>query len=335
MTSLAEIPAFWHNCPGPEAREGLPGYSLPRYPLAVRRELNPAARWMAQDSCGVELRFHTEAPAVRVTVGAHGGPGEVLVWRGDFFHQRQSLPADTPVMLTLDAGDRLPRLPPGTPLRRRFPVGLWRIEFGRGCGVFYGLDAGGLSVRPPAPDEVPARRWLAYGSSITHATPSGYVQQAARRLGVDALNKGLSGSCHAELAAADHFLTGERWDFLSAELGVNMRGEFPPEAFAERAGAFLDRLRRGRPDARLSVLTHFTNAQHYPHDPAAEMVRRQEAFDAFLRQWVGAQPPSLVRLIEGRDLLDDLTLLTTDLLHPAEAGQARMGENLARLLSSS
>lgn len=334
MTRALEDPAFWHNCPEPEAREGLPGLLLPRYPKAVRDALNPTARWMALDSCGVELRFRTAANHVRVTLGAHAGGGEVLVWRGDFFHQRIALPPETPVTLPLDAGDRLRNAPPDCPLHGRFSPALWRLEFGRGCAVFYALDSGGEPVTPPAPEDVPARRWLAYGSSITHATPAGYSQVAARRLGIDVLNKGLAGSCHAELACARYFVESERWDVLTAEIGVNMRGDFTAESYAQRTGAFLDRLRSGRPDARLHAITHFTNAQHYARPPTSAAAERQADFDAFLRAWVARQQSERVTLIEGRDVLDDVKLLTTDLLHPSEAGQARMGENLAGLLGT-
>ncbi len=326
-------PAFWHNCPVPEPSPSGGGHVLPRFPAEVRRHLDPAARPRALDSCGVELRFVTEAPLVRVTLGAHAEGGEVLVWLGDLHVQRVALPAGTPVTLRLERPAHLATLAPTTPLRRRFSPDLWRLEFGRGAAVLHGLETFDIPIRPPRPDEVPARRWLAHGSSITHANASGYAAQAARRLGVDVLNKGLAGSCHADLAAARHFAAHERWDFATLELGVNMRGCFTPEAFRERATAFLDHLRQARPEAPLGIITHFTNAQHFPADPQATSVLRQQAFDETLRTWVAAQRDGRIRLFEGCRILDDFTLLSADLIHPTLEGQTRMGENLAAALT--
>ena len=325
-------PAWWHNCPAPESRDGLPGFALPRYPAEVRAALNPMARWRALDSCGVELRFVTDAPSARVTVGACAGGSEVIVWRGDFYVTRQRLESEIPVTIQLEPPPRMQDWAEEAPVRRRFSPDVWRVEFSRGQGVIYAVDAAGYPIRPVTPEEVPSRRWLAYGSSITHADARGYVQHTARLLGVDVLNKGLAGSCHAERETAEFFLEGERWDFCTAELGVNMRGGFNPETFAERATTWLDLVHKARPEAPLGVITHFMNAQHFPKDPATETVCRQRAFDQTLRDWVAAQAKARVQLFEGTEILDDFTLLTGDLLHPAEPGQIRMGENLARML---
>lgn len=325
-------PVWWHNCPAPEPRAGLPGFMLPRYPAVIRTALNPAARWRALDSCGVELRFVTEAPTVRVTVGSHAGGGEVIVWRGDIFVSRQNLTAEAPVTLVLEPPPRLQGLPAGAPVRSRYSPRLWRIEFSRCNGLIYSLDACGLPIRPPRPDEIPARRWLAYGSSITHADARGYVAQAARILGVDALNKGLAGSCHAEQETAEYFVASERWDFCTAELGVNMRDSFTPEAFNERATGWLDTVHKAMPTAPIGVITPFTNAQHHVDIPGSNTAGRQRAFADSLRRWVAACQQPHVCLFEGTDILDDFTLLSSDLIHPAESGQTRMAWNLARML---
>lgn len=66
------------------------------------------------------------------------------------------------------------------------------------------LETYGFGHRPPLPDELPEKRWLAYGSSITNGAFPGlhhnsYIYHAARIAGLDVLNHGISGSCLCDL----------------------------------------------------------------------------------------------------------------------------------------
>lgn len=325
-------PAFWHNCSGLEPHDG-GGWFLPRFPASVRRHLNASAQWRSLEPTGVELRFATEAPRVWVVVSALAEGGEVLVHRGDIHQQKIQIPPNQTVTIVLEPPPRFKALAPDAPVRRRYSPALWRIEFGRGVMKLRSLDVFGGEIRPPAAGETPARRWLAYGSSITHSSPAGYPAQAARLLGVDALNKGLGGACHAEREIAEYAVASERWDVATFELGVNMREIFAPDAFRERAETFLNAVADGRRDAPIGVITAFTNGAHYARDPQALPVRHQRAYDAILREWVAARKDPRIRLIEGTDLLDDFTLLSADFVHPTLEGQTRMAHRLAAVLN--
>jgi hypothetical protein len=58
----------------------------------------------------------------------------------------------------------------------------------------------------------------------------------------------------------------------------------------------------------------------------------QSFFDETLRKIQGDSDDANLHLIEGADIVDDITILGCDLLHPPPHGCARMGANLARLM---
>jgi lysophospholipase L1-like esterase len=205
-----------------------------------------------------------------------------------------------------------------------------------GTGRVHYLGVSGAAVRPPEPGETPALTWLAYGSSITHgfsaprlAQP--YIHCAARCLGIDVLNLGFGGSCHAEPELADHFAARDDWDFATLELGINLIGHsMPEEEFARRVGHLADALTARHPAKPVFLITVFP--VHNDLRPEGDPSRaRTERFRQVVRDAHAARRarcPNL-HLLEGADILDDWTGLTVDLCHPSEYGHARMGLRLA------
>jgi hypothetical protein len=69
----------------------------------------------------------------------------------------------------------------------------------------------------PLPSELPPKRLLAYGTSITEGTAStaahlSYLAQAGRRLGMDVVNLGSSGSAYCEPEMAHYIASRKDWD---------------------------------------------------------------------------------------------------------------------------
>jgi lysophospholipase L1-like esterase len=323
----------FHNAAALEPLCGMPGLVPVRLPRAVRDGLNFQARFVASGSAGVELRFITSAPRFRIALAAHTEAVNVHVYRGEFGHSDHRLESGRVTVLHLIPPERFPLVPRECLERGAFSPDLWRVQISDAAVSFLGIETFGAEIRPPRAEEKPKLRWLAYGSSITQSWAKGYPIQAARRLGVDLLNKGLSGSCYCEEILAEHLATGETWDFATLELGVNMRGVFSPEEFESRVRHLVGRLRKARPRAPLVVITHFLNLQHFPlpgHGGIA--AEHQNAYDAILRTLAAELMDDGVHLIEGCDLLTDFTGLSCDLLHPSDFGHIQMGENLARRL---
>jgi len=328
------------------------GFYLRRFPREVRHALSPLGRMVAEESAGVEVRFVTESDSFRISLGAEPSclnPYEfnnldVTIYRGDFFHSRRTLEAGrvNHLVVTDHGGalrERLRGVSAETLCKSRFSPDVWRVFLGRFPAIFFDLSAYGLPIRRPESRECPARRWLAYGSSITNGAGASvhhlaYIYQAARRLGADVFNQGLSGSCRCEPAVAAYFAARKDWDLITLELGVNMRQAFAAEEFEQRAGHLVGTIAAAHPDRPVGMVSIFPNADLIPFaaDSGASLGRRQAEFNQALRRVAGRLGGN-VRLLEGSDLLPAFTGLTTDLLHPGDDGHVEIGRLLAAGLS--
>jgi hypothetical protein len=310
------------------------GVQLFRIPEKVLHQLNDGGRRTGLEAIGCEVRFVIPpGKGVRVEVAGLVNDGEVLVYCGPFQHSRHPLTAGQRKIIALDAPARLAGVRPEVLKSYAFSPEVWRIIFNRHVGVFYGIESFGHPVRPPTRDELPKKTWLAYGSSITHSNAyDGYPFQAARRMGVDLLNYGLSGSCHCEPAMADHIATRGGWDFCTMELGINMRGSFTPEEFRKRAEYLIRAVTEKNPDKPVAVITHFPTDQTFA-SKLESFGETELKFEDSLRDIVSHLKCKTCRVIDGGDVLDRYDGHSVDLVHPGQLGHAVMGENLARIMT--
>ncbi|MGC9450592.1 MAG: SGNH/GDSL hydrolase family protein [Oceanipulchritudo sp.] len=315
----------------PEFSDPLNGWLLPRYPLAVRDALSPRGQLISANSTGVELRFVTPGRQFRVTLANPGERMEVTVRKGSFWKEKLHLEAGATRGFIVEEPGGFGTVEKSALASGQWDAAVWRLQFDGPSPVLLDLDPMGEAIRPPRGAEKPARRWLAYGSSITNADLQGYVFIAAQDLRVDVLNKGLSGSCHIEPEAAD-WLASLDFDFATLELGINMRGQFEPPEFEKRVRYLYKVLRERHPKTPLVLITHFLNRDHHVAGELSKVARHQLAYDTILLDLhAGADDPNL-HLVEGTEILDDFSLLTADFIHPTHEGHARMGRNLANQL---
>lgn len=320
---------YFHNTAELEESDSYGGTQLYRYPREVRHALGARGRFISEEATGSELRFVTEAENVRVTLLSPDQAGEVAVYRGGVVHSMYRLEAGLPKTLHLEAPPRLAAMNRDALMESGFAPEVWRVIFGRMTAVLLKLNTFGHPVRPPREDEMPRLRWLAYGSSITHGLgtyPLSYVDQTARRLRADLSNKGLSGACLCEPEAADFFATQCEWDTATLELGVNMRDKFTPEEFETRAEYVVRRLQESHPTKPIFLITVYPNVASHDDSLGGQRERR---YNEILRELAVRRQNGHLHLIEGSDVLQDLSGLSCDMLHPGAYGSMLMGEQLS------
>lgn len=318
------------------------GVLLRRWPRAMRKCLSPLGRMVAQESAGCELRFVTNAKSFRLSLGAQPSPlaphekhaCDVVLLRGAFFHSHHRIEAGKVNHLNIGGIGEENRF---VEVRAEYSHGdgfaseVWRVFFGRYPAIFYGLDTYDHEVRPPRADEVPAKKWIAYGSSITSGAGAtlhhgGYVYHAARRAHLDICNLGLSGSCLCESEVAE-YLASRECDVLTLEIGVNMRLAFSPQEFRERAKYLLVKTCATQPQRQVFLISIFPNAATSGiAREESEKSRSETAYNEILHALAAEYS---VPIIEGKRLLDNFAGLTCDLIHPSDYGHARMGNELA------
>jgi lysophospholipase L1-like esterase len=321
----------FHNILAPEPWDFGEGWLLPRYPRSVRESMNERGRLASREATGVEIRFVTSAPNLRVYLTSPEVDAEVVVYCGDFHHSTHQLAAGVRASLCLNPPERFGQVRTDALRRGPFSPQVWRVIGSRSALLFHGIESFGHFVRPPAREEKPRRQWLAYGSSITHSSWQGYPRQAAWRLGVDVLNKGLGGSCHVENTTADYLARQCQWDFATLEMGINMRGLFPPEEFERRARYMVEELTTAKPGCPVVLITVYPNFAAHMEDGGVAL-RNERAYNEILRGLAKEFAGRHVHLVEGAEVVREFSDLSADLLHPSAYGHARMGENLANLL---
>lgn len=312
----------------------LGGVWLRRMPRSVRERLGARGRFVAAESTGCELRFVTSSQTVDVTLALPVQAGTVAVYCGGMFHSEHRLPAGPARTLRLTAPPRLQMADAAALSASGFAPHVWRIRFGRAEAVYVGLDAFGADVRPPAPGETPEVRLLAYGSSITHGgeqSRSAYIEQAARHLGADLYNLGLSGSCLCEPELVDWIANRRDWEVVFLELGVNMRDGMDGPQFRGKVRYALERIGAAYPLRPIALTTIYPNFATLGRG-APEAGEQDLRFNEILREEAHRSKHARLLLIEGDTVLDDPGGLSVDLIHPSDEGHARMGANLARQL---
>ena len=212
----------------------------------------------------------------------------------------------------------------------RFAHEVWRVVFGHDiCITLHSVETTS-SIRPPKAEELPQKKLLAYGSSITHSACSiqftnSYIYTVGKLLGVDVLCKGMGGSCFCQKEVAD-YIAEEDWDIVTLELGVNMVSNgYPVEEYEKRATYVVKRaLERGKPVVMISNFTHYANLPI-----SSEFALNKAYVECFEKIYQTLKCKNLYYIC-GRDIVTDWDYLTTDLIHPSPYGHGEMGRKIAK-----
>ena len=326
----------FHNIEQLEKRSEAMGLRMHRFPQHLERNIEAKipATWIR----GCEIRFCTESSIVNITLTASDNDGEIMVLFGDYYHSIHRLIAGTTKTITIERPKQFDLVRSDVLNVGRFSSNVWRIFACGGCGLnFCDISTTmGYDIRPPQPQELPAKRWLAYGSSITNGGITAnnyncYIQQTARLLGVDVLNMGLSGGCLCEKEMADYIVERDDWDFATLELGINMRERFTIDEFKSRAEYLINIISNKKIDKKIFVITIFPNCATFLNEEN-EISKTEKKFNRILEEIVMRNTNDNVSLINGYDVLNRFDLLSVDLVHPSEACHSVMGSNLANIL---
>lgn len=308
------------------------GVMIYRFPFDVIDMLKEAGSYESRSNTGCEIRFITNASIIWLTMEAVKNDAVLTVFLGDIIYKRYVLKAGVKTTLQLEKNAEFGKVDQEiiNSLNKRFPISLWRICINNNATCIL-YDVNGLDgfIRPPMPEELPEKKWLAYGSSITHGcwtddTSNSYIQIAARMLGVDVLCKGMSGSCKCEREMANYIKKAD-WDFATLELGVNMY-KLKTKEFKKRVHYMINEVYNANKDKKVFVFTPFPSYFSFGLDK--DKTEKHTDYVRILTEIVEEIKSDNVILIRGEEILNDNSYLCYDMLHPSEYGHQRMGENL-------
>jgi hypothetical protein len=344
------------------------GIVLHRMPAWARGQHNdPALSLLETMPSGARLEMTTDATRIELDVqltmlqlGDEPGPPAAfdLVVDG-MLTQTQSTRTGTVIVVDRETGAVDFR--PGGATTITFddlPSGVKAVELWLAHAATVTISAfraNGVVSAPPTP----GRRWVHYGSSISHCleatNPTGaWPVVAARLAGVDLQSFAFAGQCQLD-PFAGRMIAAQPAELISLKLGINIvNGDTMRErAFIPAVHGLLDTVRERHPDVPVIVITPIICpvAEDHPgptapgpsgrvrvfERPAAlsngsltlRRIRTLEAEIVAARQAAG---DTNLHLMHGTDLfgeadVDDLP----DRLHPNPAGYQRIGERFHRL----
>lgn len=314
------------------------GVLLERVPTDARQELNDKARANYMRPSGCEVRAVSGEKTVSVTLSCPDGECEATPYYGPFLSDPDEWVRIGPEPMTIDlvVPDRLTALDPDRVDEMAFSPSVRRLVLRGNPTVLHSVDG---NVRPPKPGEIPGRRYLAYGTSITQGAVASrhhltYAAKTARRLDADLLNLGTGGSAFCEPAIADHIADRDDWDVATLSISVNMiAAGFTPDEFRERATYMIETIADANPDEPIVAITLFpvfpdlgASCEEWAADP--------ETYREVLRGVVSASNHGNIFLLEGPNLLSDITGLSPDLVHPSDDGMDEIARRLVPRLSA-
>lgn len=288
-------------------------------------------RGAARSTYGAELRFVTDARSVTLHIESDD---TVLVtaYNGDYeYNYLIAKPGKTewklPWSVGLDGVERKSE--------HRFSKRVWRIALeGNGNIRFCGIETeGGEPLRAPLAEELPRVRMLAYGSSISQGIGClypqlNYLNTAAQILGIDILNKAISGGCFCEPETVD-YLCAQDFDAVYLEPGTNI-ADRPTEVVKERVGNLIDRFCTQFPKKTIFLMTPvrgLSDVSGTAADYRENFNRTRSVITEYAKKYANAV------LLDGHKLLDKDYYLAADILHPSGFGHVQMGQNLAAMLA--
>lgn len=309
------------------------GLQLSRIPEKVREKLNDNAKTRSFMPAGCELRFNLKSEKAKIIMKA----SMEIVWRngiceiyfGDFF-ERWHFISESPSVIEIQYPQNLEKLKELKIAKNlKIDPSVVRIILPHIVDLRI-LEIEG-DFEPPTGNQIPDKKFVAYGSSITHGAfsivPSyTYVARTAYILGMDALNKGLGGGCHLEKEIADYIAERDDWDFAVFELGVNMVGGFEIDEFKKRVDYFIEKIVNEKPDKYLFFIDIFPFYMDFDNQ------EKQKKFRQIVKNKVIEINKKNVLHISGFDILKDVRGLMTDRIHPSSQGFEEMAYNLTTLL---
>lgn len=327
---------LFHNVGSIKKMEGKKGVRLQRLSQeAINGMSEHGQKLILSPVANVEIRFLLEGDSFEITLSSEFKGLRMHVAWGDLWEKGSYDINDYQTTIRVRKSDEFKRLKTEH-YDSEFDIRLVRLSFAGDYETpvyYHGINGDGISV--PKKENVPQKKILFYGTSITAGagctTPyMTYPYIAARRLGMDLINLGVSGGAFCERSVTDYISLRDDWDIAVLSLSVNMYNnpDFSIQVFKERTSQMIEKVAVCHPEKPIFCITIF------PFFEDIEIYREgsdknAEEYRQIIRDIVDDLENVNVHILEGKALLDDIKLLSPDLLHPTDLGMVEIGRNLA------
>lgn len=318
----------------PDGRDGM---LMHRFPLSVEQALTDQGKRMNVSATGIEFRFRMlgDRVTLKLRMENEDNIGIAYVYQGSVI--RGSMDCTHYIRgdkITEIVIERIADMTNYNAITEsgRFPFDpeLVRVVLNAGRVRFCGVEG---ECEPPREADLPARTYLAYGSSITHGSvslnmPSSFVSLTAQHFRADARNLGMAGSCRLEPEVAHHIAEmGRRgeWDLATLCMGINVLS-WEPSKIEERVDYMIRTVADANPEKPVFCISPLYCGSDRKENGLAENWR------TIIKRLVKQYNAPNVHYISGLQLLDGSYGLSGDHVHPSPLGVRTIAANLIRAM---
>lgn len=175
--------------------------------------------------------------------------------------------------------------------------------------------------RPPKPEELPKKTYLAYGSSITHGSlamvqPNTYAARIGEAFEADVVNLGFAGNARLEPEMAEYIASECKFDFATLEMGVNIL-DIECSDFEQRVRNFVPVIAKAHSDKPIFCTDVFYMHQDFN---SGDGTCKAKEFRKIVKRVLEELSLPNVTYICGTDLLSGSHGLSQDEVHPNARG---------------
>ncbi len=306
------------------------GYLLSRVPLTLKEHLNKKAQEAIFYGTGTEIRFNIKSDVVKITIKRGEAsdmhrPGICEIYYGDYqatwdYYPQAITLDETVIVINKKDVESLKKY------RYRFDPELIRVILPYDwINVLIKIE-GETSI--PNSSQIPDKKILFYGSSITHgstaSTPSlTYASLTSHNLGCDLISLGFAGSCFLEKEMAQ-YIRSLKYNITVLELGINVYGISPIDLY-NRAITFIKTLDLTKPTFVIDIFTCV-------HDLNNEKLVKE--YRNIIKNVVKEINNPNVYYICGKKMITRVDGLSIDKLHPSEYGMMEIAEKLTKFIKN-
>lgn len=294
------------------------GFAMLRAPLSVEQHLADPGPRANRIATGMELRFVIRSGTARIKIlcsnayvyyGNIQGGWQVVCSKGSDEPRWIEIALDTDRMPTFERIAKENNHPFSPQVVRIIP------ESGI-APVIYDVEG---DVEVPSAELMPQKTIMAFGSSITHGSLSmlpmtTWIAQLADNLGTDYLNRGYSGSCHAEPEMVDYLCTLD-FDCAIVSFGANM-SRYTIELYEERARYLITTLCKAHPDRKFIFVDATYQASDIFSGEEGIMAQYRKIMSRLMAEYSFPN----AKYVCGLELLDGSWGVSGDLVHPNIVG---------------
>ncbi len=320
------------------------GYTLYRYPISVINSLSVPVKeddgvegaeiWTghkesASETVGIEIRFYSLGRHAKIKLKSNGYT-QVSVYFGDFFGTKLDVQEGEIKEIETYFPDQMKGVKEAS--YYRFDKHVYRFMIYSSKPIeLLDVSCDG-EMRKPSKSEIPAKKMICYGSSISHGcgTPYphlNYINTAANALKIDIYNKALGGGCFCEREMKDYLMSLD-FDYGYFEMGTNIADKHP-NVIENRMGKFIDELCEKFPNKTLFFMTPIKGLSDVS-DTTFEYEKLFANTKRVITEHASKYKNAVV--LDGHKLLNNDTYLCCDILHPGDLGHVFMGFNLFNMI---